>query len=67
VNLNEVICKRKIEYIIGQFKTQENRHWFTEDTFLSILRLRGFEAGSPDRYAEAFYCRKIVLGEEVWL
>jgi len=60
VHLNELICQRKIKYIIDSFKTQNKKHWFTQDLFWSILRLRGIESNSPNKYAEAFYCRKIV-------
>jgi LmbE family N-acetylglucosaminyl deacetylase len=63
VHLDEQICRRKIAHILRHFKSQESREWFTEDTFLSILRLRGVESRSPYKYAEAFYCRKIVWGE----
>ncbi|MFH7030708.1 MAG: PIG-L deacetylase family protein [Heteroscytonema crispum UTEX LB 1556] len=61
VNLNEEICQNKIKYIINSFPSQNNKQWFTEETFLSILRLRGVESNSPHKYAEAFYCRKIVF------
>ncbi len=61
VQLNESICRRKVEYISSSFKSQKDKHWFTEDTFLSILRLRGIECGAREKYAEAFYCRKILL------
>ena len=43
------------------FQTQQNRHWFTEETFFSLLRLRGIESGAPSGYAEGFFCRKAVL------
>jgi LmbE family N-acetylglucosaminyl deacetylase len=62
VPLNEAIRKTKVEYILNSFKTQKEKHWFTESTFSSILRLRGVESNAPGGYAEAFYCRKIVLG-----
>ncbi|WP_019502660.1 PIG-L deacetylase family protein [Pseudanabaena sp. PCC 6802] len=61
VHLNESICQRKINYLMEYFATQSNKHWFSSDTFLSILRLRGIESNAPDKYAEAFYCRKAVL------
>jgi LmbE family N-acetylglucosaminyl deacetylase len=61
VHLNESICQRKVNYLIENFATQSNKHWFSSDTFLSILRLRGIESNAPDKYAEAFYCRKSVL------
>ena len=61
VYLNESLCSKKIQYIIENFKTQRGNHWFTEETFLSILRLRGIESNAPEKYAEGFYCRKIAL------
>jgi len=61
VHLDESICHKKIEYLLDRFKTQADKQWFTEDTFLSILRLRGIESNAPSKYAEAFYCRKMVF------
>ncbi len=61
VRLNEKICNKKIDYLIESFKTQANKDWFTPDTFLSILRIRGIESKAPEKYAEGFYCRKLVL------
>ncbi len=62
IHLDEALCDQKINYILNSFKTQQEKRWFTEATFLSILRLRGVESNAPSSYAEAFYCRKIVLG-----
>ncbi|PHM10611.1 PIG-L deacetylase family protein [Nostoc sp. 'Peltigera malacea cyanobiont' DB3992] len=59
VHLNETLCRRKIQYILDAFATQNNKQWFTEETFRAILRIRGIESNSPSKYAEAFYCRKI--------
>ena len=61
VQLDELICHEKINYIIESFKSQKGKQWFTEETFLSILRLRGIESNAPNKYAEAFYCRKAVF------
>ena len=61
VELDESTSHRKIDTILAFFQTQEHRHWFSEDLFLSILRLRGMECAAPSGYAEAFYCRKMVL------
>jgi LmbE family N-acetylglucosaminyl deacetylase len=61
VELDEPTGRRKIDTILAFFQTQEHRHWFSEDLFLSILRLRGMECAAPTGYAEAFYCRKMVL------
>ena len=60
--LEESVCSRKIQIIIESFRSQRQKQWFDEQTFLAILRLRGMEANSPTRHAEAFYCRKAVLG-----
>ena len=60
--LDETTCDRKIDLITKFFRTQQNKQWFDAETFLSILRLRGIEANSPTRYAEAFYCRKLRVG-----
>jgi LmbE family N-acetylglucosaminyl deacetylase len=54
-------CKEKIAGILEVYESQREKHWFTEETFRSILRLRGVEARSPSGYAEAFYARKMVL------
>lgn len=61
VHLDKAICQKKIDYLLNSFESQKNKHWFTEETFMSILRLRGVEANAPEKYAEAFYCRKIVF------
>jgi LmbE family N-acetylglucosaminyl deacetylase len=62
VPLNQEICGRKVKYICDVFQTQSNKAWLTPDTFQAILRLRGVECAASDKYAEAFYCRKLVLG-----
>lgn len=59
--LTPQVCRRKIRYIMETFNTQRHKPWFTESTFLSLLRLRGVESKSPGGYAEAFYCRKLRL------
>lgn len=59
--LNEDICRDKIHHLLESFQTQRAKHWFTEDTFMSLLRIRGIESGPQTTYAEAFYCRKLVL------
>jgi LmbE family N-acetylglucosaminyl deacetylase len=61
VQIERNTCNEKIRKIVKYFKSQSNKQWFTEDTFWSIMRLRGIEANSASRYAEAFHCRKICL------
>ena len=59
--LDDQTCQQKITNLLNYFQTQTNKHWFTAETFLAILRLRGIESKAPYNYAEAFYGRKIVL------
>ncbi|MBI3408482.1 MAG: PIG-L family deacetylase [Planctomycetes bacterium] len=61
VPLEEATCRTKTRIIIESFRSQRQKHWFDEHTFMAILRLRGMEANSPTRYAEGFYSRKAVL------
>jgi len=61
VRVDETLCRQKVEYLCRFFRTQSNKHWFAEETFLGLMRLRGMECASPTHYAEAFYSRKVVL------
>jgi LmbE family N-acetylglucosaminyl deacetylase len=61
VHLNELVCRKKIQNILDIFKTQTEKHWLTEDTLRALLRLRGVESHAPEKYAEAFYCRKMTV------
>jgi LmbE family N-acetylglucosaminyl deacetylase len=61
VPLTESLCRNKIKYLVSYFKSQNHRNWFTTETFMSMHRIRGIECNSSSGYAEAFYCRKIVL------
>lgn len=61
VHLDEPTVNGKIDRIVEHFLTQDNRHWFTRETFQSVLRLRGIESRAPEGYAEGFHCRKVTL------
>ena len=60
-NLAEDVARRKARLVCEHFTSQGSKHWFDEELFLSVLRLRGMESASPTRYAEAFHCRKLSL------
>jgi len=62
VPLDEEIGRAKVQLLCENFQTQTNKQWFTDDTFLGLMRLRAVECGSPTRYAEAFYSRKAIIG-----
>jgi LmbE family N-acetylglucosaminyl deacetylase len=61
VPLEPEVYKRKVSHIMNAFGSQGSKRWFEEGTFSSIMRLRGMECNSPSGYAEAFYCRKLML------
>jgi len=61
VPLEEHVCSKKIDTIQKCFRSQRQKQWFDDVTFMAVLRLRGVESNSPTRYAEAFFCRKAVL------
>jgi len=52
-------ARAKVRALLKAYVTQKGRDWFTGETFLAMLRLRGLECRSPSGYAEAFHCRKL--------
>ena len=61
VTLDEHTARAKTRAILEGFPSQESRYWFTEETFLALMRLRGIEARAEGGYAEAFHARKLIL------
>ena len=61
VHLDEAHAIQKVKNILEVFRTQGSRSWFTEDAFMSIMRIRGLESNAPGKFAEGFYCRKLVI------
>jgi LmbE family N-acetylglucosaminyl deacetylase len=62
VTLDDDLSRRKIDHLMKHFASQRPKRWFKDDLFSGILRLRGMECNSSTSYAEAFYCRKAVVG-----
>jgi LmbE family N-acetylglucosaminyl deacetylase len=62
VPLRETHARKKVKSLMRYFTTQQNKQWFSEELFYGLMRLRAAEAASATRYAEAFYCRKVLLG-----
>lgn len=58
------IVEQKVDGLMEHFGTQRSKVWFTKETFLALMRLRGIECRSPSGYAEAFYVRKAVWRED---
>ena len=55
-------CAAKVSYLESAFGSQRDKPWFSGETFMALMRLRGMECRAKTGYAEAFYARKIVLG-----
>ncbi len=53
--------RRKIDLLISHFGSQRSKQWFDAETFLGLARLRGMECRAPERYAEAFFARKLLV------
>jgi LmbE family N-acetylglucosaminyl deacetylase len=61
VQLDEAVARRKTQAVLEGFPSQKGRYWFTEETFLALLRLRGVEVRAGEGYAEGFHARKLLL------
>lgn len=53
--------ERKIELLMAHFGSQRSKQWFDDETFRGLARIRGMECRAPERYAEAFFARKVTL------
>jgi LmbE family N-acetylglucosaminyl deacetylase len=61
VPVSKRVAVRKARALVSVFGTQRAKDWFSEETFLGLMRLRGIECRATDGYAEAFTARKAVL------
>jgi LmbE family N-acetylglucosaminyl deacetylase len=61
VALEEAACRQKTTRLLAHFASQRGRAWFTAETFMALMRLRGIGCQAPAGYAEGFYCRKAVV------
>ncbi|MBN2215316.1 MAG: PIG-L family deacetylase [Bacteroidales bacterium] len=59
VPLEDKYIRRRNEILLKAFESQASKHWFDEQTFNALPRLRGME--SVTRFAEAFFSRKILF------
>jgi LmbE family N-acetylglucosaminyl deacetylase len=60
VPVSRTVADAKISCLLECFPTQKSRAWFTAETFLALMRLRGIECASPTGLAEAFHARKLL-------
>jgi hypothetical protein len=61
VPVSRATARRKTRALMSVFGTQRAKDWFSEETFLGLMRLRGMECRAADGHAEAFNARKITL------
>jgi LmbE family N-acetylglucosaminyl deacetylase len=61
VPISPAALQRKIELLLAHFGSQRSKQWFDDETFRGLARIRGMECSAPERYAEAFFGRKLVL------
>lgn len=61
IPINEDNIRQKKHIIFDSFKSQMKKHWLDESLLNGIARIRGMECVSDSGYAEAFYCRKMLI------
>ena len=61
VTLSAALVDEKIDLLQRHFPSQAGKRWFDPETFRGLMRLRGMESNAPERYAEAFVARKLVV------
>lgn len=52
-------AEAKVSALMRAHRSQLARDWFTRDTFMALLRLRGIECRADSGLAEAFHGRKL--------
>jgi LmbE family N-acetylglucosaminyl deacetylase len=61
VPVTRLAARRKASLLLAAYRSQRARSWFSEETFLALMRLRGVECNAASGYAEAFHAAKVVL------
>jgi LmbE family N-acetylglucosaminyl deacetylase len=59
VPISPEVGQRKVSLLNEHYRSQHDRDWWDDETFLALMRIRGMECRS--RYAEAFQATKAVL------
>lgn len=61
VPISKAHAERKAANLMAAFPTQSGKGWFTPETFLGLMRVRGIECNAPGGYAEGFHAKKMTL------
>jgi LmbE family N-acetylglucosaminyl deacetylase len=59
VNLDGGVAERKVDLLLNAYRSRRCHHWWSAETFFSLMRLRGIESNCT--YAEGLYVRKLVV------
>jgi LmbE family N-acetylglucosaminyl deacetylase len=59
--LSAAQARRKSKLLMDGFASQRSKDWFSPETFLGLMRLRGIECRALGGYAEGFMARKVTL------
>jgi LmbE family N-acetylglucosaminyl deacetylase len=59
--LAKPVVDRKLKHLRAAFASQRDKHWFSDETFRGLMRIRGMECRARGGYAEAFHARKVTL------
>lgn len=62
IPLTRNALETKSRALMDSFPSQRSHQWFTPETFRGIARIRGIECNAAEGFAEAFVCRKQVVG-----
>lgn len=54
-------ARKKVRLLMRVFASQRAKDWFSESTFVGLMRLRGIECRAESGLAEAFYSRKATI------
>lgn len=61
VPLARAQAEEKVAILMSEFPSQRHRAWFTPDTFMGLMRLRGMQCNAASGFAEGFYAQKLRL------
>ncbi len=61
VPLDAELVEAKIAKLHHHFGTQQDKAWFSADTFRGLMAVRGVECHSASHFAEGFHARKMLL------
>ena len=61
VPIKPAVAERKIAHLLAAYGSQRARRWFSADTFMALMRLRGLECNAEGGLAEAFHLRKLTI------